>query len=162
MSHRHPNLTDEELFELALVLNRFELVTRRRLHLLECEVFRHHHRFRIVVYQETHMANGIQAGGQGTFAAQLLDNNNPVPLPSGITVSWTVDDTTPGVTVTPSADSLSAVVAIPAGDPSTQVTVTATLSDAVEGQVVPPASISVPVTAQAQTHNFQLTISQTA
>lgn len=155
MSHRHPNLTDEELFELALVLNRFELITRRRLHLLECEVFRHHHRFRIVVYQETHMANGIQQGGQGTFAAQLLDNNNPIPLPAGATFNWSVDDSTSGVTVTASADSLSAVVAIPAGDTSATVTVTATTT-APDGNPA-SGSITVPVTAEAQKFTVSVT-----
>lgn len=97
----------------------------------------------------------IQAGTSGTFAAVLDDNGSPITLPAGSTFAWTASD--PSVTITPSADTTSAVVAVPAGDTGTSVTITATVT--VNGTTV-SGSLSVTLTPIPQV--FTVVVTQTA
>ena len=97
----------------------------------------------------------IQAGTSGTFAAVLNENGSPFALPSGSTFAWTADDAS--VVITPSADSTSAVVEVPAGDAGVSVTITATTT--VFGQTV-SGSLTVPLNSSPQT--FTVVVTQTA
>jgi hypothetical protein len=71
------------------------------------------------------MANGIIDGGTGSFAAEL--DLNGVAFGTQPTFVWStnVED----ATVTPSADTLSVVIAVPVGETATSITVTATATD---------------------------------
>ena len=114
------------------------------------------HHYSVHITQENPMAIGnIQAGTSGTFAAVLDDNGSPITLPAGSTFAWTASD--PSVTITPSADTTSAVVAVPAGDTGTSVTITATVT--VNGTTV-SGSLTVTLTPIPQV--FTVVVSQTA
>jgi hypothetical protein len=103
------------------------------------------------------MATGnIPAGSSGTFAAQLLDNGSPIALPSGSTFMWSASDST--VTIAPSADTTSAVVDVPAGDPGTSLTITASTVGP-DGNTY-SGSLSVALTPTPQ--QFTVTVTQTA
>jgi hypothetical protein len=159
---RHGLRTAEEIVELADVLLLLELhgirppesmlrLFRRLLHQLECP------RYTVTVTQETTMAIGnITAGTSGTFAAVLNDNGTPIALPSGSTFAWTASDST--VSIVPSSDTTSAVVNIPAGDPGTSVTVTASTVGP-DGNTY-SGSVTVPLTPVPQ--QFTVTVTQTA
>lgn len=113
--------------------------------------------FTILITQETPMAIGnIGAGTSGTFAAQLEDNGSPIALPVGSTFAWTASDTT--VLITPSDDSLSALIDVPSGDTGTSITVTAS-TVAPDGSTV-SGSITVPLTPVPQ--QYSVTVVQTA
>jgi hypothetical protein len=139
------------IFEAILDVTREnQVLLREILHRLP----KNHYTVRVT--QENTMSIGnIQAGTSGTFSAVLDDNGSPITLPSGSTFTWTADDTT--VTITPSEDTTSAVIEVPAGDTGTSVTVTATVT--VNGQTV-SGSLSVALTAIPQT--FTVVVTQTA
>ena len=97
----------------------------------------------------------ISQGATGTFAAQLEDNGNPIPLPSGSTFSWSADDT--AATLAPSADTLSVVVTVPADDAATSITVTASTT-APDGSTV-SGSVTVPI-IPGVSHVFTVAVTQ--
>ena len=97
----------------------------------------------------------IEAGSQGTFIAQLEDNGNPVNLPVGSTFAWTADDT--AATIVPSADSLSAVVTVPATDTATSITITATTTDPNGASVSGSVTVSI---VPGVTHTFTVMVTQ--
>ena len=99
----------------------------------------------------------ITAGATGTFSAQLEDNGNPIPLPSGSTFAWTSDD--PNAQLAPSEDSLSVVVTVPSTDTVTSITVTAATVDPTGATV--QGSVTVPV-VPGEVHVFTVTVAQTA
>ncbi len=99
----------------------------------------------------------ISVGTTGTFTAQLEDNGNPIPLPSGSTFAWTADDTSASLAA--SADSTSVVVSVPATDTATSITVTASTT-APDGSTV-SGSVTVPITPGVA-HTFTVLVSQTA
>ena len=99
------------------------------------------------------MVNGIIDGGSGTFAA-VLDLNG-VPVSTQPTFSWTTN--VADATVTPSADTLSVVIAVPAGETATSITVTAETTDPNGNKVV--GFLTVPLNAPQV---FSVTVSQTA
>ena len=96
------------------------------------------------------MADGIVAGGTGTFAAVL--ELNGAPFSTQPNFAWTTD--VPSATITPSADGLSTVIEIPLGEAATSITVTATDAEkSVAGSVT--VSLSGPQV-------FTVTVTQTA
>lgn len=99
----------------------------------------------------------ITVGATGTFSAQLEDNGNPIPLPSGSTFAWSTSDAS--ATLAPSADTTSVVVTVPATDTATSITVTAE-TVAPDGNKV-PGSVTVPVIPNV-THTFTVKVTQTA
>jgi hypothetical protein len=99
------------------------------------------------------MANGITDGGQGTFAAVLELNGTPTATQPQFTWSTNVAD----ATVTPSTDTLSAVIQVPAGESATSITVTATTTDPNGNSI--SGFLTVPLNAPAV---FSVTVSQTA
>ncbi len=99
----------------------------------------------------------ISQGATGTFSAQLEDNGNPIPLPSGSTFAWSADDT--NAQLAPSADTLSVVVTVPATDTATSITVTAE-TVAPDGNKV-QGSVTVPI-IPGVAHTFTVTVTQTA
>lgn len=94
--------------------------------------------------------------GTGTFAASLLDNGTPFTGTFTPQYTWTCDDTQ--ATIAPSADTTSAVITVPAGDPATSVNITAT-TPAPDGTTA-TGTLNVAVTAVAQ--KFTVSISQPA
>lgn len=127
---------------------------RRELHDILHLLKHHHHRYSIRVTQENSQM-AISVGATGTFAAQLEDNGNPIPLPSGSTFAWSADDT--NATLAPNADSTSVVVTIPATDTSTSITVTAT-TVAPDGNKV-SGSLTVPI-IPGVSHTFTVSVTQ--
>lgn len=99
------------------------------------------------------MANGIIDGGNGTFAAVLELNGSPFTTQPTFTWSTNVAD----ATVTPGADTLSAVIAVPAGETATSITVTAVAVDPAGNKV--SGFLTVPLNAPAV---FTVTVTQTA
>ena len=99
------------------------------------------------------MANGIIDGGTGTFAAVLELNGSPFSTQP--TFTWTTN--VPDATVTPSTDSLSAVISVPAGETATSITVTATATDPAGASV--SGFLTVPLNAPQV---FSITVTQTA
>jgi hypothetical protein len=97
----------------------------------------------------------IQAGTSGSFLAVLDDNGSAIALPSDSTFVWTASDAS--VTITPSSDSTTAVVAVPAGDAGTSITVTATVT--VNGTAY-AGSVTVALTPIPQV--FTVVVTQTA
>lgn len=71
------------------------------------------------------IATTINPGQTATFQAALLDNGSAITAPNPFT--WTVSD--PSLTVTPSSDTTSATVAVPADTTLTSFEVTATTVD---------------------------------
>ena len=123
------------------------------LHRIEHEIQALHH-YSIHI-RSNQMA--ISQGATGTFAAQLEDNGNPIDLPSGSTFTWTTDDT--NAVITPSADTLSATIAIAADDAATQIVVTATTVDPQGNPVA--GSLTVPI-IPGVAHTFTVQVTQTA
>lgn len=114
-------------------------------------------RFTIRITQESTMAIGnIPAGSTGAFAAQLEDNGSPITLPSGSTFAWSASDAT--VTFATSADTTSTVATVPAGDPGTSVTITASTT-APDGTTA-SGTITVALTPTPQ--QFSVSVTQTA
>ena len=114
------------------------------------------HHYVVHVTQENSMAIGnIQAGTSGSFLAVLDDNGSAIALPSDSTFVWTASDAS--VTITPSSDSTTAVVAVPAGDAGTSITVTATVT--VNGTAY-AGSVTVALTPIPQV--FTVVVTQTA
>lgn len=102
------------------------------------------------------MSNGIQAGSSGTFNSQLLDNGSPIAIPSGAVWAWTADDS--GVTFAPVATDPTGgtqTASVPAGDPGTSVTITASTTDPAGATV--SGTITVPITAAAQKFTVSVT-----
>jgi hypothetical protein len=122
----------------------------------------YHHRHYTVKVKQTkswrkRMAIGnITAGTTGSFAAQLELNGAPIPLPSGSTFAWSASD--PAVSLVVSADTLSVVISVPAGDQGTSVSIAAAAT-APNGKVV-TGTLSVALTPIPQV--FTVTVSQTA
>jgi hypothetical protein len=137
--------------------------TERLLAVLVAEVRSLHH-YSVSIFLNTTQLNqgdslmigSITAGQTGTFAAQLADNGSPIALPAGSTFAWTASDTT--VTFETSADTLSTVVTVPAGDTGTSVTITASTTDPSGNPV--SGSLTVAITPEAQ--QFTVTVTQTA
>lgn len=111
----------------------------------------------------------ITAGTTGQFAATLLDNGAAYAVPAGSTYilnpTWSASD--PSVTFAPATTDVTSgaiplqdqtVVTVPAGDPGTSVTITAT-APAPDGTVA-TGSLMVPLTPVAQ--KFTLAVSQVA
>jgi hypothetical protein len=140
--------------------------TERLLTALVAEVRSLHHYSVYINFNDSALFNQIQgdfmaigtipAGQTGTFAAQLMDNGSPIALPANSTFAWTASDTT--VTFATSADTLSTVVTVPAGDTGTSVTITASTTDP-NGNPV-SGSITVAITPEPQ--QFTVTVTQTA
>lgn len=97
------------------------------------------------------MANGIPSGGSGTFQAVLELNGSP--FPSQPAFDWTTN--VASAVVTPSADSLSVVISVPAGETATSITVTAT----VKGQSI-SGFLTVPLNAVVTPQVFTVVVSQ--
>ncbi len=126
---------------------------RRVIHrILEIEESENHYTVKI-----TGDTMAISVGSTGTFSAQLEDNGNPIPLPSGSTFAWSADDT--NAQLAPSADTLSVVVTVPATDTATSTTVTAE-TIAPDGNKV-QGSVTVPI-IPGVSHTFTVTVTQTA
>lgn len=146
-----------EIIKLLECVVELELSNSRKLDRI-IRVLSAENRFAVQITQEfPAMANGVVVGATGKFLAQLLDNGSPIALPAGASWSWSADDTT--VTITPdTADATGATVdvAIPAGDPATTVTLTASTTDPA-GQGV-KGELSFPVLPVPQ--NFTVSISQ--
>lgn len=118
---------------------------------------RHHDKFTVKVKQicrsgET-MADGIIDGGSGTFQAFL--NLNGTPTATQPQFTWSTD--VASATITPSADTTSAVIAVPDGEPATSITVTAVTQDP-NGNTV-SGFRTVPLSAPQV---FTVVVSQTA
>lgn len=96
---------------------------------------------------------GITDGGQGTFQAVLQLNGVPVPTQPKFTWSTNVPD----ATITPSADTTSAVISVPAGETATSITVTASTTDT-NGNPV-SGVLAVPLNAPQV---FTVVVTQTA
>lgn len=96
---------------------------------------------------------GVKVGGQGTFTATPLPPG--ATLPQGVVPTWQASD--PSVQLTPAADGLSTVAAVPAGATITSfdLSVAATLPDG----STPSGKVTVPVLS-ADVTSFQ--IDQTA
>jgi hypothetical protein len=142
---------------------------------------RHHHhrpqRYSIRVSQvaaathqeKTKMIGNITAGTAGQFAASLLDNGSLYTAPAGsaytLNLVWTASD--PSVTFAPATTDATngavplqdqTVVTVPAGDPGTSVTVTAT-APAPDGTTA-TGSLTVQLTPVPQ--KFTLAVAQIA
>ena len=103
------------------------------------------------------MANGITTGKSGTFVAELMDNGEATPLPTGSKWAWSSSDAAATITADPSdATGATADVAIPATDTSTTITVTASTTDPTGA--TQSGSITVPISSQAPV--FTVTVSQ--
>lgn len=147
----------EKLLKGELSLTEEDLELDRLQVLLSLEILRelrslHHYSISV---RSNDMA--ISQGATGTFAAQLEDNGNPIPLPSGSTFAWSADDT--NATLAPSADTLSVVVTVPATDTATSITVTAE-TVAPDGNKA-QGSVTVPI-IPGVAHTFTVTVTQTA
>lgn len=127
----------------------------------------HPHHYSIHITQEKSMSTGITAGGSGQFGAALLDNGQLFTPPAGSTYvfvpTFSADDTTvtfSAATIDPSGGAIplaaQTVVNVPAGDPGTPITITATAT-APDGSMA-TGSLSVPVTAEAQ--QFTIAVGQ--
>lgn len=99
------------------------------------------------------MANGITDGGSGTFAAVL--ELNGVSVSSQPSFTWTTN--VADAVVTPSADTLSVTISVPAGETATSITVTATTTDPTGKSV--SGFLTVPLNAPQV---FTVVVSQTA
>lgn len=147
----------EKLLKGEISLDQEDLVLDRlqiRLLLKILNELRSLHHYSISV-RSTNMA--ISQGATGTFSAQLEDNGNPIPLPSGSTFAWSADDT--NAQLAPSADTLSVVVTVPATDTATSITVTAE-TVAPDGNKV-QGSVTVPIIPNVA-HTFTVSVTQTA
>jgi hypothetical protein len=103
--------------------------------------------------------NGITAGGQGSFTAQLLNNGVPISLPGGSSWSWSDDDPSSTITLDPSDPTGgSVIVTVPASDTAAQLTLSASTVDPTgatqTGSLVVPIAPGVSI--------FTVTVTQTA
>jgi len=126
----------------------------RRILILIQRILNNEHHYTVKV---TGAPMAITVGATGTFAAQLEDNGNPIPLPAGSTFAWTSDDSNAGITA--SSDTLTAVVSVPATDTATSITVTATTIDP-DGKTV-QGSVTVPI-IPGVSHTFTVSVTQSA
>lgn len=99
------------------------------------------------------MPNGITDGGTGTFTAVM--ELNGTPLSTQPQFSWTTN--VADATITPSTDTLTAVIAVPAGETATSITITAEAPDTNGNKV--SGFLTVPLNAP---QIFTITVSQTA
>ena len=145
----------EKLLKGEIKLEQEDLELDRLQLLISLEILRelrslHHYSISV---RSSQMA--ISQGATGTFQAQLEDNGNPIPLPSGSTFAWTSDDA--NAQLAPSADTLSVVVTVPADDAATSITVTASTT-APDGSTV-SGSVTVPIIPGVQ-HVFTVAVQQ--
>jgi len=140
--------------EIYRRLGRIEHLVERALHLLEQP------RFTASITQEDTMAIGnIPAGSTGTFAATLLENGSPVvPQP---TIAWTYSCSDPSVTISPSADTTSAVFSVPQNDTGTSFQAAAS-AIAPDGTTVTTPPVTVTLTPGTTSAVFSASIAQTA
>jgi len=116
-----------------------------------------------ITLKGSHMDIGnIAAGSTGTFAATLLANGTPYVPPAGSTFvpqwTWSCSDTT--VTISPSADTTSAVFSVPANDTGTSLT--AGVSIVAPDGSTQTASLTVTLTPGQTSVTFTASLAQTA
>ena len=128
---------------------------------IDTEWRRHHHEVFTVAVRQIHPRHrrrlfmaGIVDGGQGTFSAVLELNALPFSTQPTNFV-WTTDVS--DATITPSSDTQSAVISVPAGETATTITVTASTTDP-NGNPV-SGSVTVPLNAPQV---FTVRVTQTA
>lgn len=103
--------------------------------------------------------NGIPAGGQGTFQAQLLNAGVPMDLPPGSSWQWSDDDPSSTITMDPSDPTgATVIVTVPASDTASQLILTAVTTDP-NGNAV-TGTLTVPVNPEVSV--FTVVITQTA
>lgn len=105
------------------------------------------------------MNSGIALGGQGTLAAQLLDNGQPIAIPSGSSWAWQATD--PSATIAPGTTDPTGgtvVITVPAGDTNQSVTISASTTDPSGAMQV--GTLVVPYLPVAQ--KFTISVTQIA
>jgi hypothetical protein len=142
-------------------LGRLEHLIERILHLLEHKPVV----YTAILTQEDTMAIGnINAGSTGTFAATLLssvDGAAPSPVTPQPTMDWTYSCSDSTVTITPSADTTSAVYSVPSNDTGTSFQAAAS-AVAPDGTTVTTPPLTVTLTPGTTSVVFSATIAQTA
>ena len=150
---------------------RFEHEIRRRLEHIDREIERilrllePHVVYTAVLTFEDPMAIGnINAGSTGTFAATLLSSTGgsaPAPVTPQPTLSWTYSCSDSTVTITPSADTTSAVYSVPSNDTGTSLQAAASTT-APDGTTVTTPPLTVTLTPGQTSVTFSASIAQTA
>ena len=101
--------------------------------------------------------NGVVPEGQGTFQAQLLNNNVPMDLPSGSSWNWAIDDPmisfSQDFVTDPSGGTI--IVVVPAGDTAQQFTITVDTTDPNGNDLT--QTLVVPITPGVSVFSISLT-----
>lgn len=144
--------------EILLRLGYLEHLVEGILHLLQHKPVV----YTAILTQEDTMAIGnINAGSTGTFAATLLENGAPLTTPPTTPTVWTYSCSDSTVTITPSADTTSAVYSVPANDTGTSFQASAS-AVAPDGTTVTAPPLTVTLTPGTTAAVFSASIAQTA
>lgn len=140
----------------AIVLQQHRSIQQlhRQVALILWKLDHQHDKYALTLTLENNMADGIIVGQSGTVLSTYTDNGNPVPLPYPNPIQYNSSD--PSVTLTPSADSTTCTVAVPAGDASTQVVISASVQNS-DGTITNSNALSIPILPVPQ--QFVLTLS---
>jgi hypothetical protein len=113
------------------------------------------------ILRDTMAIGNINAGSTGTFAATLLENGAPLTTPPATPTVWTYSCSDPTVTITPSADTTSAVYSVPSNDTGTSFQAAAS-AVAPDGTTVTTPPLTVTLTPGTTTAVFSAVLNQTA